>query len=120
MSCLTENTILIKTKDADKFINIISENENYKNTMRFFHNEEYSLYAFDCNGQPMEIEDSIDFLVLETNYLDGEPLYTQIYDNNTNSIRDSRNRASYWIKKYVGEERFERLKQYLKYSDGRV
>ena len=124
MSCITENTIVIKNKDIRLFENAIDDNRKkygwINNLQDVYHNEKLSIFTFDCNGQPLSIEEQVDFLVLETNYLDGEPLYTQVYDVKTNAITDARYRAKHWIKKLIGEEPFKKIQDALVYSDGRI
>lgn len=124
MSCITENTIVIRNEDIDKFEDAVDDNKDkygwIGNVNAVFSNVEYAIFVFDCNGEPLAVEEQINFLVLETNYLDGEPLHTQIYDNKTKKHRDARYRAKYWIKKMIGEENFNAIQRRLIYTDGRI
>lgn len=124
MSCITENTIVIKNEDIDKFENAINDNRNkygwIGNSKSIFSNNEYSIFVFDCNGEPLAIEEQIGFLVLETNYLDGESLHTQVYDSKTKKIRDARYRARHWIKKMIGDASFNAIRNKLVYTDRRI
>ncbi len=124
MSCITENTIVIKNNDIEKFWKAINDNKNQygwiNNVEDVFSNEELSIFVFDCNGEPIAIEEQICFLVLETNYLDGEPLHTQIYDIKNKTIRDARYRAKYWIKNMIGDASFNAIQNGLVYTDGRA
>ena len=124
MSCITENTIVIKNSDVEKFQKVINDSRNQygliDNVQEVFKNEELSIFVFDCNGEPIAVEEQICFLVLETNYLDNEPLHTQIYDIKNKTIRDVRYRAKYWIKKMIGDIDFNTIQSRLVYTDGRI
>lgn len=124
MSQLTENTIVIETVDVEKFYKAIEYHQNtYSwiiNVKKVYEKNDIAIFTFDCNGQPLGVEEEIEFLVLETNYLDGEPMYTQVYDKEIKRIRDATWHAKYWIKKLIGESDFNSIKDCLIYSDGRL
>lgn len=123
MSQLTENTIVIETVDVEKFYKAVEYHTNtYSwliNVINVYSNDDVTIFTFDCNGQPLGVEEEIEFLVLETNYFDGEPLYTQVYDKEIKRIRDATWHAKYWIKKLIGESDFNSIKDSLVYTDGR-
>ena len=66
MSCITENTIVIKAsaknalkKDIDLAINDTHYRFRLQNVKKAFENNEYVVYIFDCNGdQPWEVADA--------------------------------------------------------------
>ena len=124
MSCITENTIVIRNEDIPKFEDAIDDHKDkygwIGDSTPIFVNEELAIFVFDCNGEPLAIEEQVEFLVLETNYLDGEPLHTQVYDHKKNERRDARYRAKYWIKKLIGEADFNAIQDKLIYTDGRM
>ena len=101
MSQTTENTIVIETIDVEKFHKAVEYHQDtygwIENVVNVYSNNDVAIFIFDCNGQPLGIEEKIEFLVLETNYFDGEPLYTQIYDKEIKRIRDTALRAKHWI-----------------------
>lgn len=123
MSCITENTLVFRTKDIDECCKaLLYQHEKYgslNGTNNLFRNENITIITFDCNGQPLGVEEKLEFLVLETNYLDGDPLYTQIYDEEKKCMMDSNRSAKYWIKKLIGEENLNSIMDGLRYSDGR-
>lgn len=117
MSIITENTIMLKTEDFPIFDKVAT---NYvANDAVAFSGEETTIIVFDCNGEPLEIEEKVPFLMLETNYLDGEPMHTRIFDEKKKIIRDVRYRGWYWIKKRIGDASYESIANDLMYSDGR-
>lgn len=124
MSCITENTIVVKNQDIPVLGIAIKDNrEKYgwvKNLQAVFHNDELSIFTFDCNGDAHSVDEQVDFLVFETNYLDGEPLITQVRDSETGAVKNARARAKYWIKKLIGEDAFRKIQGDLVYSDGRI
>ena len=124
MSCVTENTIVIKSVDAQIFMNAVCDNRKrygwINNLQKVYQNEELIIITFDCNGEPFSIEEQVEFLVMEMNCLDGEPMYTQLRDPKTNKVTDVRYRAQHWIKKLIGSEAFDEIKTNLVYSDGRI
>lgn len=124
MSCITENTIVMKNCNIEAFLKAIDVNKNQygwvNNIKEVFKNEDLTIFVFDCNGEPIAVEEEKCFLVLETNYLDGEPLRTQLFDAKSGKVRDVRNRAKYWIKKIIGAECFDSIQNGLIYSDGRI
>ena len=120
MSFITENTIVFRSDELDKFLRVARESDYIREVVQIFHDTDYTVCAFDCNGQPLELEENINFLVLETNYLDGEPFYTQVRDFKSGDVRDARYRAKYWIKKLIGEDEFNAILPNLIYTDGRV
>jgi hypothetical protein len=114
---LTENTIMLRTENFSVFDKVAT---NYvANDEIVFSNDEVTVIVFDCNGNPEEIEDKVPFLMLETNYLDGEPMHTRIFDEKNQIIKDVRYRGWYWIKKRIGDASYESIASDLMYSDGR-
>lgn len=117
MSIITENTIMLKTEDVPVFNKLAT---NYvANDEIAFSNDEVTIIVFDCNGNPEEIEDKVLFLMLETNYLDGEPMHTRVFDEKNQIIKETRYRGWYWIKKRIGDASYESIANDLMYSDGR-
>ena len=129
MSCLTENTIVIKP-DAE---------ERLKHDLEFardtwcringdkcvFRNKDYVVYIFDCNGdQPWEIMDGeerdalqlerSDVVVTETNY--GDFCWTLINKGKKKGLRDTRWHLITYMKRRVTPDEFEILKERIAYS----
>ena len=124
MSCITENTIVVKNDDVQAFFKAVEEHRSkygrINNLNNVFNNDKLTIFVFDCNGEPIAVEEQIKFLVLETNYLDGESFHTQIFDVIQKMIRDARYRAKYWIKKMIGDTDFNAVQSKLVYTDGRI
>ena len=123
MSYITENTLVFRTKDVDECCKaLLYQHEKYgslNGTNSVFRNENITIITFDCNGQPLGVEEKFNPLVLETNYLDGDALYTQVYDEEKKCMADSNRDAKYWIRKLIGEENSNSIMNKLRYSDGR-
>lgn len=84
MSQITENTVVIQTKDLKDFRNFIMEemNERYSDTViAAYQNNDMVIFTFDYNGVFLELDDKFNWLMLETNWLDGEPLWTQVRED---------------------------------------
>ena len=124
MSQITENTIVVKTIDVEKFHKAVEyHQDNYSwitNVIDVYSNNDVAIFTFDCNGEPLGVEEEIKFLILETNYLDGEPFRTQIYDVKKKHRKDARYRAKYWIEKLIGKDDLNSIMNSLKYTDGRI
>lgn len=124
MSCPTQNTVVVKVEDIEILLKALEENDNVYGWIHEIHNiyqdDNVSIFTFDCNGQPLAVDEMVNYLVLETNYLDGEPMYTQVYDSKKKRYKDSRYHAKYWIKKLIGEENLSSIIHALRYSDGRL
>ena len=124
MSCVTENTIVVKNQDIPMLgIAIKNNREKYgwiKNLQAVFHNDELSIFTFDCNGEAYSVDEQVEFLVFETNYLDGDPFITKVRDNKAGVVKNVRYRAKHWIKKLIGADAFRKIQSDLVYSDGRI
>ena len=120
MSMITENTVVIRSKDVEKLHEAFQQQiETYglvDNPVEVFNNGNISIWVFDCNGQPLGVEENLDFLILETNYLDDEPYYTQCYDENKGYCVDTEQTAEELIRKMVTVNEFEEIRERIGYS----
>ena len=122
MSCLTENTIVIKSSDIDNLNTLFKIHQKeygsyIKNPVEVFKNNELAIFVFDCNGQPLGIEENLEWLILETNFLDGDGYYTQRYNSNLDFCEEVETPAKELIKSMLNEEEYENIKNKLLYSD---
>ena len=86
MSCITENTIVMKASDEDQFLKEVEQYEGIhrlSGVVKVFKNNDIAVYVFDCNGDsPWEVEsDTIAPIILETNYGDGDGYWTRLNGN---------------------------------------
>ncbi len=127
MSCITENTIVIRP-EAEPVL--LSDIEKVGDIYRVsdlkckFRNNEYVAYIFDCNGdQPWEVADAgtldLDFekdvIGTETVYPDGGR-WTQILDTKTGYWEDSDKKLSTIMKQKLTPEEFEAYKKGTAYT----
>ena len=118
MSCLTENTIVLLKNQKEKFYDVVAKSNEKINFIReVYENDEMNLLVitFDCNGTPNDLINNASWFVIETNFLDGEDFWTQEW-----SKGDVEKHASETIKSLIGPEEFEKIKEDLRYGDGRI
>lgn len=120
MSMITENTVVVRNEDVKKLqeaFNVHREMYTWlDNPVEVFNNGNISIWVFDCNGQQLGVEENVDFLILETNYLDDEPYYTQCYDENKGYCVDTEQTAVELIKEMVSEMEYKEIKEKISYS----
>lgn len=77
MSMITECTVIIDAEDKEKFEEIVNERENRESNVNLvFENQSICVYAFDCNGEPLYLQENMDCYVVEVYYCDGNNPYT--------------------------------------------
>ena len=128
MSCITENTIVIKAsaenalkKDIDLAINDTYYRFRLQNVKKAFENDEYVVYIFDCNGdQPWEVADADyfsldwgDVIAMETVYEDGR--WTR-YTDKDGVMQDTNRKLTTIMKNKLTEIEYENLCQNIMYS----
>lgn len=117
MSQITENTIVVKAEMEQQ---LLADAEKYADTYhgvsgfnRIYGNDEIVVYVFDANGDgPWEIEnDTVEWIALETNYLDGDEPWTRI------DGEDSDMTIAEWLKDQIPEEEYEKVVKAISYSE---
>ena len=107
MSLITENTIVVKSKDEPE---LLKDYERYKGTYhringfnKIYANNEMCIYVFDANGDsPWEIErDTVKPIAIETRYPDGT--WTRV------NGKDYGWTLKRWLKGKVPEEIIEKI-----------
>lgn len=125
MSQITENTVVIKPTEQHHIMiayDVESRLSRMRNLKKVYHSEKTIIYTFDCNGDPFYYnheEYNLECDVIETNYFDNEPLYTRVRKKN-GVLEDTRLHAYNYIKKMIGEGEYLKIKDSLRYSDGRI
>ena len=120
MSMITENTIVVRTEDIDAFMAALKkqkeEHGGIENSRKVFKNDEVAIFVFDCNGQPFVIEKDVNWLVLETNFLDGDEYYTQWFNEETGCYEDTDTTADELIKQMLDEKSYAIVKEKIRYT----
>lgn len=86
MSCITENTVVIRMGATDRIIADLNE-YGCSGINEVFMNDKIEIILFDCNGDsPWDIVNSDklkakvdDILAIETNYGDGDSYWTRVW-----------------------------------------
>ncbi len=116
MSMITENTIVVKANleqqllaDAAKYANTYHRVSGFN---RVYSNNEIVVYVFDANGDsPWEVEsDTVEYLALETDYLDGDDPWTRI------DGKDCDITIAEWLKEKIPEEEYVKVVESISYS----
>lgn len=118
MSQCTENTIVFKKEFKEEFYKRTRESNEHISYIKEIYQKDafdYLICTFDCNGAPIDIIDDFDWYIIETNYFDNEPFWTQKQGKG-----DTNWHASTYIKKMIGLEEFKKIEESLMYSDGRL
>ncbi len=121
MSMITENTIVMRTQDIDKLKHAVEQHKaeydyRIEEPKEVFRNNEIAIFVFDCNGQPLGLEENLDWLVLETNFLDGEEYYTQWFNPERGCYEETDDTAEELIEKMLDKETFAAIKNSIRYS----
>lgn len=123
MSMITENTIVMRTQDIDKLKHAVEQHKaeydyRIEDPKEVFKNDEIAIFVFDCNGQPLGVEKNLDWLVLETNFLDGEEYYTQYFNKEEGYYEETDicRTAAVLIREMLTEEEFNSIKDRISYS----
>lgn len=116
MSQITENTIVVKAEleqqllaDAEKYADTYHRVSGFN---RVYGDDKIVVYVFDANGDgPWEVEsDTVEYLALETDYLDGDEPWTRI------NGEDSDMTIAEWLKDQIPEEEYEKVVKAISYS----
>lgn len=114
MSQMTENTLVIKNEYIGKLKEVIKKDDSsslsFYDFVLIYQNETITIFIFDCNGNPLCIDENIEYEILETNYLDGEEYWTQTREGDTDKT------AVELLKDIVPEVDYIFLPQQLEYS----
>ena len=118
MSCITENTIVIKKENETQ---LLKDYEKYEcdhrlsGFNRVYDGTDICVYVFDANGDgPWEIEpDTVEWMALETYYLDDEELWTRFSDESTQEET-----IAEWLKGIILEPEYSKVIKSISYSSG--
>ena len=127
MSCITENTIVIKPlaeKTLLEDIRKVEDEFRIGGLQCIFRNKDYLVYIFDCNGdQPWEIVDSgfldLDFskdVYASETYYPEDGRWTQVFDENFGKIGDSFRKLITLMKSKLTNSEYIDLKQKIQYT----
>ena len=104
MSMITECTVVIKKEDATKLEQLAKERKNREsNVVQAFSNKDICVYVFDCNGEPLNIQDNIDCIIVEVNYGGSEEFWT------LHNGKDSDKSATELLREMLTEKEFDSL-----------
>lgn len=118
MSQITENTILFDKNQKEKFYEVINKStERISGEKIIYESNKIGLVVatFDCNGAPIYLSKNFAWFVLETNFLDEEEIWTQQWQKG-----DVEKHATDVVQSLIGKEEFEKIKENLRYTDGRL
>lgn len=118
MSCITENTIVIKPSDEKQFLKEVKKFEfDYRlsNVKEVFNNKDMIIFVADCNGDlPWEMEsDTIVPLIMETNYGDEDE---DSYWTRKSGIGDVPETCAELLKDMVTPEEYEVIEDRIAYT----
>lgn len=117
MSNITENTIVIRKEYENDLINDYKKYNVLYRIMNFnkvYSNKDIVIYVFDSNGEcPWEIEPDVKtkYIALETNYLDGESLWTRIAGFKEDEIT-----IEEWLQTIIPKKDYRDVVQKISYS----
>ncbi len=120
MSCITENTIIVKPDAEIRCLEDLNGVGYVSGIYKAFENKDMVIFNFDCIGDvPWEIEDSDrlkldlqkDLIILETNYGDSDGYYTRTPEGDVND----KNMLE-WLKDKVSKADFKAIKKHTAYS----
>lgn len=113
MSQITENTIVFNPKNAKNILTTLHADSNVCNIKHIYGNEQIAIFIFDCNGQPLSLENE-ELLIMET--CDGGIPYTQAV-NSKGVFKDNRIHCVALLKRYIKDETILReVRRMIKYS----
>ncbi len=121
MSQITENTVIVKPDAETRCLADLNSVSYVSKIQKAFENKDMVIFIFDCNGDaPWEIENSDsltldyqnDLICLETNYLDGDDMWTRTPkgDIEEPTLID-------WLRNKVTKSELKTIKKHIAYSD---
>lgn len=125
MSCLTENTIVVKREAEERLVHDLEVGRGWcriRNETCVFKNDEYVIYVFDANGdQPWDVMFGTewkklklqreDIVATEINYLEGDVCWTRTGDAEIDET------LIQYMKKFLTPEEWEVVKEETEYSN---